>query len=307
MIKTIKFRKTLLLLLQISSLVVLAVALSCEVKLVNAETVKTTSIIESKIDNVQEYLKAVNIKLDVINGAIFDEQRLCSDLKPIIAEKFRLIELRLEQLNHKVDELINQNIDNLDEIQKHHLNIDGGETMDEDDFRNRFSPLSSPITKSETTKIVKNHRQRSQRRNITSPSQNNNNFEDQQRQSRDNRKNVNFINELLKMVNDRLISEKEVSSTSSSMTDILSNVENLNNNNESFLSKSVRRRNKTIVDSRGTTANQKSGGIVFPNIKNRLAMMNATSNFMSSIKRETYVCGYDNEEIQFVRYQIWIF
>lgn len=272
--KATKFSEALL-----HSLVILVIALSFrEVNLsVYAAAAISSSINEPKIDNVHEYLATINAKLDIINGAIVNEKRSCSSLKPIMEEKFRLIEQRLEQLNRKYDELINQNIDNIDKTQKSDLNFDGvpQQQTNLDDFRNRFS-----TTKSETTKIEHLHQRPTQ--NLTSRNNNNNNLEtkavQQQRRSRDSRKNVNFINELLKMVNDRLSSEKEVESTSSSMTDILSSTENSN----SLVTKPTRRRN--------TAMNRKSGGIVFPNIKNRLAMMNATSNFISSIKRETYVC-----------------
>lgn len=293
------------------TIVILVIALSGEVELsVNAATtaIKSTSIIESKIDIVQEHLAAVNSKLDVINGAILNEQQSCLSQMPIIEEKFRLIEHRLEQLNHKYDELINQNTDNIDATQKSVLNIDvvppqRSDNGQNDNFRNRFSSFTSTTEstrKSETTKIETNIQQLRQTRNLTSSYQNNSNnklagsdgeeaTEKRQRQNRESKRNVNFINELLKMVNARLNTEDAISS--SSMTDI-SNVENSNTHSESttIVPQPIRRRNKTSTNS-SSNSSRKSGGIVFPNIKNRLAMMNATSNFISSIKLETYVCG----------------
>lgn len=289
---------------------ILVIALSGEVELsVNAATtaIKSTSIIESKIDIVQEHLAAVNSKLDVINGAILNEQQSCLSQIPIIEEKFRLIEHRLEQLNHKYDELINQNADNIDATQKSVLNIDvvppqRSDNGQNDDFRNRFSSFTSTTestTKSETTKIENNLQQQLRpTRNLTSSYRNNSDGEEatknRQRQNRESKRNVNFINELLKMVNARLNTEDAISS--SSMTDI-SNVENSNTNSEStmIVPQPIRRRNKTSTSS-SSNSSRKSGGIVFPNIKNRLAMMNATSNFISSIKLETYVCGNDKNQ-----------
>lgn len=309
------------------TVVILVIALSGEVELsVNAATtaIKSTSIIESKIDTVQEHLAAVNSKLDVINGAILSERQSCLRLMPNIEEKFRLIEHRLEQLNHKYDELINQNTDNIEATQKSVLNIDvvpaqRSDNGQNDDFRNRFSSFTSTTestTKSETTKIENNLQQLLRpTRNLTSSYQNNTNnklassvgeeaTKNRQRQNRESKRNVNFINELLKMVNDRLSPEDAISS--SSMTDI-SNVENSNTNSSestTIVPQPIRRRNKTSTNS-SSHSSRKSSGIVFPNIKNRLAMMNATSNFISSIKLETYVCGNDknqksNEEIHFV-------
>lgn len=284
-----KFIKTLW-----QTVAILMIALSGEVNLSPAT---------AKIDTVQEHLAAVNLKLDVINAAIVNEERSCARLKPIIEEKFRLIEQRLEQLHHKYDELINQNIDNIDATQKSDLNIDRVPPQRSgavnDDFRNRFS---TSTTKSETAKIE--HHLLRPTRNLTSSSpsrssQSNNNMltsdevKFRQRQNRESKRNVNFINELLTMVNARLSSEE--ATAAGSMTDIDID-ENSNNTESSTIVQPTRRRNKTISNGSssnrggGTTTKRKSGGIVFPNIKNRLAMMNATSNFISSIKRDTYVC-----------------
>lgn len=232
---------------------------------------------EIKADNVQEYLKLMNTKLDIINSAILNGN-LCSDLKSTFDEKFELIEQRLEELYHKSDELINQNNKTTKfdrkKHQNHHLNIDEDLSMpDDNDFRNRF------LMKSENQTGTNNN--------------------EKLRRSRDNDINVNFINEILRMVNDRLGREKNLfvassSSATSSMTDILSNSnaaaeENLNSeslSSSSQLSISQKRKNMNTTTING---NGRKSNIVFPNIKNRLAMMNASSNFISSIKRETHV------------------
>jgi hypothetical protein len=240
---------------------------------------QSTSNNEIKFDNVQDYLKLMNTKLDIINSAILNGN-ICSELKLIFNQKFEIIEEKLAEVYHKNDELINQNnMLLLKATQKNNLNIDEDISLDSDDFRNRFSSND------------KSENENSRKQNETDVNSDES-IKITKRRSRYENSHVYFINEILRMVNDRFEREKNEKNSSSS-TEFLKTIdENLNTNERETSSSSssiLHMNNNQNTTKNNNNSSGRKSNIVFPNTKNRLAMMNASSNFISTLKRETYV------------------